>query len=186
MDCGPFIESSGEHYGLLRHVCEQLQPTGTAIEFGVGKGNSTWILAQHLPTIGFDSFQGLPEDWRDGFPAGTFRSWPPAIPNVRLVIGLFSDTLQGFPFTNIDQIGLVHIDCDLYSSTSMALQHIGPHLQPGCYVIFDEWHGYDGAEFHEQRAWHEYTKQAHIHYEPIAHSFQQACFRITDTKGSVT
>ncbi|SIN50927.1 Bacteriophage protein [Mycobacteroides abscessus subsp. bolletii] len=46
-----------------------------------------------MPVIGFDSFTGLPEDWREGFPEGSFAHKPPAINNTRLVIGRYADTL---------------------------------------------------------------------------------------------
>lgn len=41
------------------------------------------------------------------------------------------------------------IDCDLYSSTTTALEHVGPHLRWGTYVVFDEHHTYPGHEEHE-------------------------------------
>lgn len=68
---GPYFPPA-EHYSLLRHVVG-LRPSGVALEFGVGKGESTRIIAEHMPVIGFDSFTGLPEDWRDGFPKGRSR-----------------------------------------------------------------------------------------------------------------
>jgi hypothetical protein len=52
--------------------------TGLILEFGVFSGNSINIIADKFPlrTIyGFDSFEGLPEEWeRDdkGFPLGFF------------------------------------------------------------------------------------------------------------------
>ena len=54
-------------------------------------------------------------------------------------------------------MALVHVDCDLYWSTVTVLDHIGPHLRSGCVVVFDEFHGYDGAELHEARAWGEFV-----------------------------
>ncbi|AER48452.1 methyltransferase [Mycobacterium phage Babsiella] len=169
---GPRI-SGAEHYALLRHTAGLAE--GTAVEFGVGKGESTRILAEHMPVIGFDSFQGLPEDWRDEYPRGSFAAAPPAIPGVRLVIGLFAQTLPDFTFP-VD-VGLVHIDCDLYSSTRVALA-LGPHLKPGTYVVFDEWHGYDTCEQHEQRAWREYADQTGIQWEVVGHDHEAWSIRI--------
>ena len=170
---GPFID---EHYVLLRHVLN-LRPRGVALEFGVGKGLSLAMIAEHMPTCGFDSFQGLPEDWRPGFPKGSFATDPPTVPYAQIFVGLFADTLPTFGFAALD-IGLVHIDCDLYSSTKTVLENVGPHLNDGAYIVFDEWHGYPGCQDHEQRAWHEYAEQTGTRWEPVAHSFQQFCLRI--------
>lgn len=172
-DLGPFIEA---HYALLRYVL-QLKPRGVALEFGVGQGTSLLQIADYMPVFGFDSFKGLPEDWRDGFSAGAFACNPPYVPCDRcsLVIGLFEDTLPDFDF---DDIGLVHIDCDLYSSTATVLKYVGPHLNSGCYVVFDEWHGYPGCERDEQRAWREFAKRSGIRWNVVGHSFQQWAIRI--------
>jgi predicted O-methyltransferase YrrM len=173
---GPFIEPV-EHYALLRHIA-QITPGGVAVEFGVGTGESTRILAEHLPVIGFDSGEGLPEDWRPGFPKGSFAHGIPNIPNAPIVVGWFADTLPTFDFTN-HHIGLVHIDCDLYSSTRTALNHIGPHLKPGVYIVFDEWHGYPEAEQSEQRAWREYATNTGVSWVTVAHSHEAIALRVT-------
>ena len=170
---GPLVET-GEHYALLRHTLT-LNPTGTAIEFGVGKGESTAIIAAHMPVIGFDSWLGLPDNWRPGFPAGSFAHMPPAIENVELVDGWFEDTLPDFDFGALD-IGLVHFDADLYSSTKTALQYVGPHLRAGTIVVFDEWHGYDQCQDSEQRAWREFAKD--IGWSVIGHGHEAWAIKI--------
>lgn len=170
-DLGPYIRS-WEHYTLLRHILS-LNPTGTALEFGVASGTSARYIAEHMPVIGFDSFQGLPLDWRPGFPKGSFKGDPPDVPNCELVIGLFEDTLPRFDFDNVGEIGLVHLDADLYESTATALKYIGPHLKPGCYVCFDEAHGYPGADQHEWRAWREFAEISGIRWSVIGHSVEQ-------------
>jgi hypothetical protein len=171
---GPFID---EHYALLRYVLT-LHPDGIALEFGVGRGGSLRTIAEHMPVIGFDSFEGLPEDWRDEFKRGHFKCTPPRnIPGAVLRIGLFADTLPTFEF-DVYSIGLVHIDCDLYSSTATVLKYLGPHLRSGCYVVFDEWHGFDNAEAHEQRAWREFADDTGIGWTVVGHSNQQWGIRI--------
>jgi predicted O-methyltransferase YrrM len=163
------------HYALLHHILTTHKPTGMALEFGVGGGESTSLIAAHMPVIGFDSFKGLPEDWRDGFPAGMFaQDTIPHIPNAELIVGLFEDTLP--TFDPPDHVGLVHIDCDLYSSTKTVLDHI--RLDPGTIVVFDEWHGFDGCEDHEQRAWREFVAHSDITWDVIGHSFQQWAVRV--------
>lgn len=176
-DLGPFVD---EHYVLLRHVLTNYRPKGYAMEFGVGSGMSTRMIAQWMPVIGFDSFEGLPEDWRPGFPKGTFACEPPVIPDTRIVKGLFENTLPWFRWgeENWRPLALVHIDCDLYSSTQTVLKYVGPHLKKGCFIVFDEFHGYEGAEMHEQRAWREFAADTRIQWDVIGHSFQQWSVRI--------
>ena len=175
-DLGPYVDA---HYALLRHVLMLTlrESFGVALEFGVGEGNSTRDIAGYMPVIGFDSFKGLPEDWREGYPAGMFACEPPRIPNCALVIGRFEDTLPDYCFDNMD-IGLVHIDCDLYSSTATVLKYVGPHLGRGCYIVFDEWHGYPGCEQGEQRAWREFAADNGIGWDVIGHSFEQWAIRL--------
>jgi len=159
----------------LEHVLK-LGPAGTALEFGVGEGKTLRMIANHMPVIGFDSFEGLPEKWRDGFDKGMFACPPPDVPNAELVKGLFSDTVPGFTWP--DHIGLVHLDADLYSSTKTVLDHLGPHLKPGTFVVFDEWHNYPGCESHEQRAWREFADHTGITWEVIGSGPEQWAIRI--------
>lgn len=141
-------------YRLLQRILRENAPfKGTALEFGVATGTSARIIAEHMPVIGFDSFAGLPEDWvreptdiGTTFPAGTFACEPPAIDNVLLVVGLFADTLPSM--TLPDDITLVHVDADLYSSTKTIFEHIGPALRPGVIIVFDE---YEGNGFDDEK-----------------------------------
>lgn len=144
--------------------------TGWAVEFGVYTGTSLGIIARHMPVIGFDSFEGLPEDWRPEFPKGSFDfSKLTAFQkcyfdtqtqlNTMLVAGWFEDTVPNFPFPQLD---LVHIDCDLYSSTATALHGVTPYIHPGTVVVFDEFHGYLGSEQHERKAWEEFVEANHV------------------------
>lgn len=174
---GDRAPETGSHYELLQHVLT-LDPAGTALEFGVGSGQSTRLIATHMPVIGFDSWLGLPEDWRPGFPKGMFAAMPPTdIPNADFIDGWYEDTLPEFDFTTVE-IGLVHIDCDLYSSTKTAIYNVLPHLRPGTYVVFDEWHGYDGCEQHEQRAWRELAKRFHVPWTVIGHGHESWSIQI--------
>jgi len=167
-------------FSLLRHILDTYLLRGTAVEFGVGAGVSTRMIAAHMPIVGFDSFQGLPEDWRPEYRAGSMASLQPwGTTNAHIVAGWFADTLPEFDFAAITPIGLVHVDCDLYSSTVTALQHVGPHLQPGCIVVFDELLNYDdgpGASYrdHELKAWNEYVNQSGIGWAPLAHCGEAA------------
>jgi len=166
----------GTHpHDVLSHVLS-LHPTGHAVEFGVAGGSTLRLIGEVMAVTGFDSFQGLPEDWRPGFPAGRFACPAPDLPGATLVIGLFADTLPHW--TPPGPLGLVHIDCDLYSSTATVLHHLHPHLSEGTYIVFDEYHGYPGCDAHEQLAWQEYAARTGISWDVIGHGPEQWAIRL--------
>lgn len=179
--------SSDTGYRVLRHILNNHQPKGWAIEFGVYTGQSLRLIAEHMPVIGLDSFEGLPEDWRPGFPKGKFgtqRIIPHAPGNAMIVKGLFSDTLPVLVERGLPPLGLVHIDCDLYSSTVTALEGIKDAISPGTCVVFDEYHGYEGSEAHEAAAWQEFCQRYVVVAEQVAEGPQEAAFVITGMGGS--
>jgi len=151
-----------------------------AVEFGTGAGVTTEMIADVLPVISFDSFQGLPENWRPGFPAGTFSELEMReIPNATIVPGWFKDTVVGYDWP--EKIALIHFDADLYSSTITCLASIGPHIKPGCILVFDEFHGYDD-DFHgtmpgEQQAFRDYA-EPWLEWFVIGHGREQWAIRI--------
>eukprot|EP00121_Abeoforma_whisleri_P013701 Awhi_evm1s12646 len=129
---------------------------GLWMEFGVWKGTTISLMAKSVPetkiVYGFDSFEGLPSDWKFGFEV--FNFFPN---NVVLVPGWFSDTLMKF-IASLEanaKVSLLHIDCDIYESTSFVLQCCGPLLVAGSIIVFDELINYAGFERHEMLAWFE-------------------------------
>lgn len=128
---------------LVRWVLEQpgmVRREGTWIEFGVAQGNTLAYLAgqRGRATLwGLDSFRGLPEDWNDRHPRGTFAlPHPPAPPDgAQLLVGMFEDTLPSFcP----DPVTFVHLDCDLYSSARTALGWLKSYSAGSCLVVLDD------------------------------------------------
>lgn len=157
-DLGPEYCGDRASFPLLRHVLAVCRPEGAGVEFGVAEGTSLAMIAAHMPAVGFDWFEGLPEDWCE-YPAGSRACPQPAVEGASIVAGLFADTLPDFDFGPWCPIGLVHFDADLYSSTVTALAHIGPYLQAGCFVVFDEWHrAHQDTASHEPRAWQEFLE----------------------------
>jgi len=176
-------------YDVLLRVLEDEQPQGWAIEFGVYSGYSLELIAARMPVIGLDSFEGLPEDWREGFPKGSFYSGEiasslPYTENAMIIKGLFEDTLPGLTERGIPLLGLVHIDCDLYSSTVTALEGVYQSIDVGTIFVFDEFHGYPGAEQHEEKAWREFTARYGITAETIQYGEQERAFVVHDIMGS--
>lgn len=130
---------------------------GLYMEFGVGSGRSLRALRRLIPAqetlYGFDSFRGLPEPWRN-LPVGTFAtSYRVRLPNTVIVEGMFADTVPRFARQHGgERVALMHVDCDLFSSTRDVLSGLGPMIVPGTVMIFDELFGYDGWEAHEYLA----------------------------------
>jgi predicted O-methyltransferase YrrM len=152
----------------LEHGLSLAPHGGMALEFGVYTGSTLEVIAQvrdHGSVYGFDSFEGLPEEWRPGFPAGTFAvDDRPDVPGAELVVGRFDDTLPGFLAGHPGPVDFLHVDCDLYSSTKTVLDHVGPRLHPGSVVVFDEYLNYPGWPEHEHKAWLEYVEQTGLKF----------------------
>lgn len=151
---------------------------GTWVELGVGSGASAKLitrtaarLGRRITLHGFDSFQGLPEAWGEIAPAGTF-AYPPTNfhePNIELHVGWFADTLPAFGRESAEQIGFVHVDCDLYSSTRTAFDALAPRLGPGTVLLFDEYWNYLEAPEHEMRALREFVASAGLGFEYLGY-----------------
>jgi len=124
------------------------------LEFGVWRGESLrqWTTLNRNPKsrfYGFDSFAGLPEQWRSR-PAGHFNLNGEAPrfedPRVVLVPGWFNQTLaETFGSMDVDDGAtvLVHIDADLYSSALYCLGFFAGRLER-FHVMFDEFGAGEG------------------------------------------
>jgi predicted O-methyltransferase YrrM len=168
---------------LLRDAVRQAPLDGLVLEFGVASGRTLRFLAESYPgkVYGFDSFGGLPEDWRPGFGAGAFAQPPPeTLPNAELVIGLFGDTLPGFLAAHPGPVKFAHIDCDLYSSTVTILEQLAPRITKGTVLVFDEFLNYPGWRLHEYKAWEEFRLRRGIsfRYAGCVPSHQQVAVAI--------
>jgi hypothetical protein len=152
---------------------EQLLSRGWILEFGVATGRTLNQFAKWLPNkfvYGFDGFEGLPEDWTSRMRKGFFaRSRLPRVrENCKLVVGWFDQTLPIFK-NRIENnaIALLHVDCDLYSSTVTILNNLKDNIVPGTVIIFDEYINYPGWQLDEFKAWQEHCKMYGIKYEYI-------------------
>src|SRR6516164_7705246 len=129
----PNLEFRASQVALYRHVEEKILQ-GCSIdylEFGVWEGETVrqWTSinsSPHSRFFGFDTFEGLPEDWNAERQKGNFDlgGRPPIIddPRVSFILGRFHESLPGFVETYKPRSRLVvHIDCDLYGSALCAL-----------------------------------------------------------------
>ena len=168
----------------LRHALSLAPAGGLALEFGVYKGRTLNIIAEARAdghVYGFDSFEGLPQDWRPGFPAGTFAtSKIPSVPGAQVVVGWFDTTLPRFLDAHPEPVDFVHIDCDLYSSTRTVLDLLASRLRHGSVLMFDEYFNYPGWREHEHKAWTEFAEQAGLTFQYECYTFnnEQLALRI--------
>ncbi len=148
---------------------------GSVLEFGVRHANSTRQLAtlSEQQVHGFDSFEGIPEDWHDeGKGSYSTRGVIPQVPsNIHLHAGWFDATLPKFLETNAEQARLINIDCDIYSSTKTVLDLLAPRIVKGTVIIFDEYIGNQHWREDEYKAFHEAVTTYGWKYEYLAFSF---------------
>jgi hypothetical protein len=162
-----------DRWDLLEFALERAPAEGLLLEFGVADGASTRFLAARTPRVvhGFDSFEGLPEDWtgtaerRGKFTqAGRLPSVPA---NARLHKGWFNETVPGFLAAEQGKVAFVHVDCDIYSSTKLVFDQIGGRLAAGAVIVFDEYFNYPGWRQHEWKAFQEWVAATGMRYEYI-------------------
>tara|TARA_R100000900_G_scaffold47653_1_gene38377 strand:+ start:63320 stop:63841 length:522 start_codon:yes stop_codon:yes gene_type:complete len=149
---------------------------GFICELGVYKGQSLNEIAKMNPNktiYGFDTFKGLPEFWRDGFPQGAFDVAGENLvleKNCKIYKGLFQDTLPKFMVELDEKASLIHVDCDLYSSTISALNILAPRIQKGTIIVFDEYFNYPGWQQHEYKAFNEFLEKNGLSCRYIAYN----------------
>jgi predicted O-methyltransferase YrrM len=170
---------------LIDFSCAAATVDGLVLEFGVFSGKSINRIAEHKtgPVYGFDSFEGLPEDWRAGYEKGRFNraDLPAVAPNVELIVGWFDRTLPKFLDEHPGPVSLIHMDCDLYTSTQTTLTQLRQRIVPGTIILFDEYFNYPGWEMHEHKAFREFVESWDVQYEYIGlnPNHQQVAVRIT-------
>ena len=199
------------HRTYLTACTNAVKVEGMWLEFGVYRGRSITTIAGNTDNMvyGFDCFEGLPEFWdRDNpkgvyslggnIPAGaifgsnddnpgmydpsptkTIRPWPW---NVRLVQGLFEDSLPPFLDEHKEPAAFINIDSDLYSSAKTVLESLEDRIQDGTIINFDEISDYPAYREHEIKAFAEFLLKTGFDYECIYHQdlaqYNQGCFKI--------
>ncbi|HTE96091.1 MAG TPA: class I SAM-dependent methyltransferase [Bradyrhizobium sp.] len=140
------------------------------LEFGVYKGGMINYQARKFPGldfVGFDSFEGLREQWSGMAPEKTFDlggRLPRVRRNVGLVKGWFAESgprwktenpASGVPL-------LVHVDCDTYAATVDVLEFCSDYVEHGLVIHFDDYFGFPDwrtggfkalQEISEKRRW---------------------------------
>jgi hypothetical protein len=180
------VDSVPTRSKLLDLALSRMKPGGLVCEFGVFSGKSINHIARQTDSTvyGFDSFEGLPERWIDGFPAGHFarKDLPQVRENVKLIKGRFEETLPIFVSQHPESVSFLNIDCDLYSATTTVLTLLGPKIGKGTVIVFDEYFNYPGWQKGEFKAFQEFIDASAHHYEYLSYNYtdEQSAVIITD------
>jgi len=152
------------------------------LEFGVARGTSM-IMAYHLSKkyglndgrfFAFDSFKGLPNSEKEVFTKGDM-AYPQDefklfcekagvdVSKISIVPGYYENSLKDEVIEEYE-LGsrpcLVHIDCDLYTSTKEVLGFLDKFIPEKSVIIFDDWFNFehlaDQENHGERRAFSEW------------------------------
>ncbi len=177
----------------LKFALSQTSIQGDVLEFGVYTASTINVISSILDqdmVYGFDSFEGLPEEWKistddnlNKYKKGYFalKELPKVNDNVVLVKGFYDRTLEPWiEETNISQVKFLHVDSDLYSSAIFILTTLNKYLVPGTVIVFDEMHPWGGKRYdtwadHEYRALKEWVELFNREFEIVSRSAHQQC-----------
>jgi tetratricopeptide (TPR) repeat protein len=159
-----------QFYDFVTSKCVKSRPF---YEFGVWRG----VVFKHLINTfkkgyGFDTFEGLPEDWHNE-KKGSYTSDGsiPIVDGGEFIVGNFEDTLPDFFSVPRPTASLINFDSDLYSSTICALVHSNSVIDAKTVLIFDEFLMNPNWEDDESKALEEFCSENSFSYEVLAVSF---------------
>lgn len=181
------VQSVSDWAAVHNIASEYVTVDGLILEFGVFSARTT----NHIANIfsekkvhGFDSFEGLPEAWRDGFDKSRFAvsDLPKVQNNVVLHKGWFDVSIPKFlnEIESVDKIAYLHIDCDLYSSTKTIFDCLKHLLVHGSVIVFDEYFNYPGWEQGEHLAFQEFLSESGFEFDWLTynHLHEQVAIRL--------
>jgi hypothetical protein len=172
----PHVESVKTKPELLTRAFGRADLSGDRLvcEFGVFKGESINHVSKltQKTVYGFDSFQGLPEEWGDTWKKGDFivPRLPKVRDNVELVQGWFNESLPPFLQKHPGKVAFLHVDCDLYSSCKIVFEMLESRLVSGTVIVFDEFFNYPQWEDGEFKAFQEFLAKTGLSCEFIGYN----------------
>lgn len=166
------IKKTYKNATLLYILNEIKNKKYNALEFGVFKGRTANIISNYVNQLyGFDSFEGLPETWNGVANKGCFKvdELPKFNKNIKLIKGLFQNTLDDFLKNHNEDFYFIHIDCDLYSSTKYVFQKLIEYnkLKKNTIIVFDEILNYNNFLDGEMKALYEINTINNIKFKWI-------------------
>lgn len=197
------ILADAGHKSYLKKCTDSVVIDGLWLEFGVYRGRTICNISENTEKIvyGFDSFEGLHEEWDKNNPKGIYtlngvipegaidgedsqspyrmKPWPK---NVKLIKGFFEETLPKFLEENKEDIAFLHIDSDLYSSCKTILNLLNGRIKENTIIAFDEMIGYEKFREHEIKAFAEFLLETGFDYEVLyfqnPDNYGQVCIKI--------
>lgn len=179
-----------DKFVLLEEALSVVSIEGLFCEFGVYKGESINFIASKINNMvyGFDSFEGLPEDWLSEFRKGTFKvnDLPEVRENITLIKGWFDEVLPGFVEQHPGQCSFIHIDCDLYTSTKTIFHNLKNRISAGTVIVFDEFFNFPGWKNWEYRAFAEFIADGNAEFEYLGYCRhgEQVAVKVTSVRAS--
>jgi len=164
-----------DQYGVWGTVDKQIcEKRVLYLEFGVFLGASMRYWSNKLKhpesmLHGFDSFEGLPEDFDVCGPLtkGTFSTdgVPPVIDDKRVKFfkGWFEEVLPGYHVPE-HEVLIVNLDADLYSSTIYVLRYLRKWICAGTFIYFDDM----SRPEHEPKAFSEFMRESGLQFSLIS------------------
>lgn len=132
----------------LAAICKSVEfLPGFILECGSYRGGTAMAMAAACPNkvvYAYDTFAGMPEvtihdQHKQGDFGGTdfeeIKKATSICPNLVLVRGKFEDTIPHWR----GPIAALFLDCDLYQSYQICLQHLWPQVVPGGVVILEDY-----------------------------------------------
>lgn len=173
---GKMARKYNSRFELYNYIINENLIQGDFLEFGVWEGESIRYFEKNINNkvqkfYGFDSFEGLPENWRTGFSKGEFDligEKPFDTENIKFVKGWFNESIPNFlKEVNLNLPLFIHIDCDLYSSTRDVFKYLDKYINIDTYILFDELIAYPGWKYHEYKALNEFVQNKGWDFEII-------------------
>ncbi len=170
----PHIEGHKTPFDVLEYCLSKAEVDGLYLEFGVYSGTTINHIAERISQTvhGFDSFEGLPEQWGT-VPPGRFHTegnLPDVRDNVELHKGWFEETLPEFIKLHPQSVAFIHADADLYSSTKTILFTLKDQIVPGTVIVFDEYINYPYWKDHEYKAFTEFCTEFNREFEYLSYA----------------
>ena len=181
------IHSKSHHdirkYAIERSLLNDKEKNKFYLEFGVYVGTSINFFSDYVKTIyGFDSFEGLKEDWTGHFhPKGTYnlnKKIPKLKNNVVPVVGWAQDTLEDFLKKHNPKINFVHMDFDTYETSLYVLKSIKPYLDKNAIILFDQLYNFVGWRNGEYKALQETFDENEYKFRAFTINAQQAVIQL--------
>lgn len=187
--CSVNLVPSEDLKKFFKGCIEQLQELkgeniGDYLEFGVFNGasiSSVYEVSKGLNIktrlFGFDAFEGLPPEseneddgvWKKGFYSCSFEKMSECLERkgidvngITWIKGWYKDTLnlEIAKKCNIENLGIVFIDCDTYSSSKAVLDFISPLIKSPVIICLDDWklNDLDLKEIGEYKSFNEFLE----------------------------